>query len=69
MSFMMPMRMKSPAKKVNLDNYIDELEDAGIYFKQNKPKVKTYTSPVVDTYEAGIPILNEKSKNMSKDQI
>lgn len=70
MSLMMPMKMKKfPSKKVNLDDYVDELEDAGIYFKQNKPKIKTYKSPIMDTYEDAMPILNEKGAHMPKDQI
>lgn len=54
----MVMPMKGRYKrdnKINIDDYIDELEDAGIYFKQNKP---VYKDPIRKTYEA-MPILKK----------
>lgn len=70
MSFVLPMKVrKVPTKRVNLDNYIDELEDAGIFFEQNKPAPKKYKDPILDTYREGRDILNEKGKEMPVNQV
>lgn len=64
LSMVMPMKGRYKRdNKINIDDYRDELEDVGIYFKQNKP---VYKDPIRETYEAR-PILKKWGEDYFKN--